>query len=419
MKEIFKEIIDDPDKLERLYREDKKSFESDFREIYPEIQNTEAAKIWKSRLDFEIFSDKPKKLFGTDFYIMIGVCLFAGILIKIPELFNFNALSYNYYEKETGIIFFLGLTLYTILGNKNFSRKNLYITLLIFIISALYINLLPYQAGSATIKLVFIHMPFLTWCLYGFVYADFELHNYNKRIDFIRHNGDLAVLGGLIILAGGVLMAITIALFEAIGIPAGKFYFEYIVQIGFVSAPVVASYVLKNYSILTNKIAPVIANLFSPLVMVTLIIYLTAMAITGKDPYNDREFLFIFNIMLIGVMALIVFSISETSMIRKQRINELVLFILSIVTIIVNLVALSAIFYRLNEFGFSPNRSAILGSNILVFVNLILITIDLYKINFRKAEIERVDLTISKYIPVYLIWVLIVIFLFPFVFGMR
>jgi hypothetical protein len=262
-------------------------------------------------------------------------------------------------------------------------------------------------------------MPLLMWCLYGFVYTDFDLHDYGKRIDFIRHNGDLAVLGGLIIIAGGVLMAITIALFEAIGIHAGKFYINYIVQIGFISAPVVASYILKNYSILTNKIAPVIANLFSPLVMVTLIIYLAAMAITGKDPYNDREFLFIFNIMLIGVMSLIVFSISETSMIRKQRINELVIFILSIVTIIVNLVALSAIFYRLSEFGFSPNRSAILGSNILVFVNLILITIDLYKINFRKAEIEIVDLTISKYIPVYLIWVVIVIFVFPFVFGMR
>jgi hypothetical protein len=419
MKEKINEIINDPEKLEKLYREDRKSFESDFREIYSEIKETEAAKFWKSRLDYEILSNKPKRLSGTDFYIMIGVCFFAGILIKIPELLNFNALSYKYYEKETGIIFFLGLTLFTIFGNKNFSRKNLFITLLIFIISALYINLLPYQATSATINLVFIHMPLLMWCLYGLVYTDFDLHDYRKRIDFIRHNGDLAVLGGLIIIAGGVLMAITIALFQAIGIPAGKFYFDYIVQIGFVSAPVVASYILKNYSILTNKIATVIANLFSPLVMITLIIYLTAMAVTGKDPYNDREFLLIFNIMLIGVMALIVFSISETSMIRKQRINELVLFILSIVTIIVNLVALSAIFYRLSEFGFTPNRTAILGSNILIFINLILITVDLFKINFRKSEIERVDLTISKYLPVYLLWVLMVIFVFPVVFGMK
>jgi uncharacterized membrane protein len=123
--------------------------------------------------------------------------------------------------------------------------------------------------------------------------------------------------------------------------------------------------------------------------------------------------------MLLGVMALIVFSVSETSRNMKQKFNELVLFILSIVTLLINLIALSAIFYRLGEFGLTPNRLAILVSNILIFVNLIMITIDLYKINFKKAELEKVELTISKYLPVYVIWVLIVVFGFPLFFGMK
>jgi len=143
------------------------------------------------------------------------------------------------------------------------------------------------------------------------------------------------------------------------------------------------------------------------------------MTVTGKDPYNDRDFLLIFNIMLIGVMAIIVFSVSETSLIRRQKFNELVLFILSIVTIIINLVALSAIFYRLGEFGFTPNRMAVLGSNILIFINLILITIDLCKINFKQSELESVELTISKYLPVYIIWTSFVVFILPFIFGMK
>jgi hypothetical protein len=118
-------------------------------------------------------------------------------------------------------------------------------------------------------------------------------------------------------------------------------------------------------------------------------------------------------------MAIIVFSVSETSTFRKQRFNEIVLFVLSIVTLIINLIALSAIFYRLGQFGLTPNRLAVLGSNILIFVNLILITIDLFKINFKKAEIESVELTISKYLPVYIIWTLIVVFVFPVVFAMK
>jgi hypothetical protein len=123
--------------------------------------------------------------------------------------------------------------------------------------------------------------------------------------------------------------------------------------------------------------------------------------------------------MLIGVMGIIVFSISETSTNWKQKFNLIILFILLIITLIINLIALSAIFYRLSEYGLTPNRLAILGSNILIFVNLVLITIDLFKISFRNSELEKVELTISKYFPVYIVWTLIVVFGFPLFFGMK
>jgi hypothetical protein len=419
MKEKIKESIDDPRKLEMLYRNDRKSFESGFEKIYPEIQNTEAAKFWKSRLDFEKQPDKTRVIFSTDFFIMIAICLFAGFLIKIPDIFKFYATSFHYYERETGIIVFLGLTLYAVANNKYFSRKNVLITLLIFTISAIYISFLPYTPNSASVKLVFIHMPILMWCLYGLAFIDFDLKDLAKRIDYIKHNGDLAIIGALIIIAGGALMAVTVMLFQSIGIHVEKFYTNYIVQIGFVSAPVVAAFILKNFATLANKIAPIIANLFSPLVTITLIIYLIAIAVTGKDPYNDRDFLLTFNLMLIGVMAIIVFSVSEGSLIRYHKFNELILFILSIVTLIINLIALSAIFYRLSEYGFTPNRTVVLGSNILIFANLILITLDLFKVNFKKSGLEKVELTISGYLPFYIIWIIFVVFVIPFVFGMR
>ena len=53
MADKIKEFINDPEKLEKMYREDKKSFESGFERIYPEIADTEMAKFWKSRLDFD------------------------------------------------------------------------------------------------------------------------------------------------------------------------------------------------------------------------------------------------------------------------------------------------------------------------------------------------------------------------------
>lgn len=419
MIEKIKENISNPEELERLYREDKKSFESDFEKIYPEIAATEMAKFWKSRLDFDKTPGKTRIGFGNDVFIVIAICLVAGFLIKFPDLFHIDVTGFHFYEKETGIIFFMGLSFYAISVNKGFSRRSLVITLLAFLISAIYINLLPDVSTSASIKLVYIHMPFLMWCLYGFVHINFEFKDLTRRVVYIKHNGDLAIMGALIVIAGGMLMFISIGLFQAIGIHVEKFYQNYILIIGFVSAPVVTSFILQNYNTLTNKIAPVIANIFSPLVLITLIIYLLAIPISGKDPYNDRDFLLIFNVMLIGVMAVIVFSVSGTVMINKRKFNEIVLFVLSIVTLIINLIALSAIFYRLGHYGLSPNRLAILVSNILVFVNLILIAIDLFKISFRNSETEIVGLTISKYLPVYLIWTIIVVFAFPVIFGMK
>jgi hypothetical protein len=188
---------------------------------------------------------------------------------------------------------------------------------------------------------------------------------------------------------------------------------------GATAAPVVAAYIVRNYTAFTNKIAPLIASVFSPLVLLTLLVYLIAIIVSGKDPYNDRDFLLIFNVMLIGVMGIIVFSVSETSILKNQRFNKLVLFILSIITIIIDLIALTAIFYRLSEYGITPNRLAILVSNILILLNLVFIMISLFRIIFKKTEFKKVEMSVTNFLPVYLIWILIVVFGFPVFFGMK
>src|SRR5664279_1121982 len=176
MTEKIKASINNPLELERLYREDKKSFESDFEKIYPEIEVYELAKFWKSRLDFD-----------NDVFIVIAICLVAGFLIKFPDLFNINVNGFHFYEKETGIIFFMGLSFYSIAVNKDFSRRNILITILAFLVSALYINLLPDISTSSSIRLVYIHLPFLMWCLYGMVHINYDLKDLTKRVDYIKH----------------------------------------------------------------------------------------------------------------------------------------------------------------------------------------------------------------------------------------
>lgn len=45
--------------------------------------------------------------------------------------------------------------------------------------------------------------------------------------------------------------------------------------------------------------------------------------------------------------------------------------------------------------------------------------IDLFRINFKKNEFKLVEITVVKFLPVYFVWIIIVIFVFPVILGMK
>lgn len=419
MKNKIKEYIDNVDRLEQLYRTDKKGFEKAFFEVYPEISDYQISVYWKSRLEFGSANDLSDKLKKKDILFLLVACLFSVFLIQIPNLFDIHLESELFYQKNAGLIVLFGLSLYAFLIKDSLKTKQFLITFSIFVISAIYINLLPSNIDSQSVLLAYLHLILMLWCLYGVVYIDFDISDKIKRISYIRYNGELAVLAAVIIIAGGILTAVTLGLFSAIEVNIERFYIDYIVISGLVCVPIVATFIIRKYPYVANKIAPIIANIFSPLVLITLIVYLISILVIGKDPYNDRDFLIIFNLMLLGVMAIVVFSISGTSINKKQRFNEMVLLALTIITLVIDLIALSAILYRVGEYGFTPNRTIVLGSNLLFFGNLLLIMIDLFKVNFKNKEIKDAELTVAKYLPAYALWTIFVVFIVPWLFGLK
>ena len=141
----------------------------------------------------------------------------------------------------------------------------------------------------------------------GFTFVGDKINNYQRRLDFLRYNGDLVVMTTIILIAGGLLTGLTFGLFELIDVKIEEFYFHFVGIWGLAAAPIVGTYLVQTNPRLVNKVSPVLAKVFTPLIIVTLIIYLLAVIATGKDPYYDREFHLIFNLLLIGVMAIILF----------------------------------------------------------------------------------------------------------------
>lgn len=414
IEKLIQNNLDNPQQLEQLYRQDKTGFKRAFEQLWPDLQAHAVAKIWNERLNYS--AEALRWGSRSDLAMVIVLSLFAGLIAKIPD---FTGIDPDYfYPRHLGLIVFPALSAY-FAWKQSLSIRQIALIATVFILSATYINMLPNNETSDTMILASIHLPLMLWATTAYAFSGKDFNNKQKRIDYLRYNGDLIVMTAVILLAGGLLSAVTVGLFEIIDLSIKEYYFQYVAIWGLSAAPIVATWLVQTNPQLVKNVSPVIAKVFTPLVMVMLATYLIAIVYTGKDPYNDREFLFIFNILLIGVMALILFSLAEARQSNTSNVSLIMLFTLALLTILVNSIALSAIVFRITEFGITPNRLAVLAANLLILINLMMVSWRLFQSLRQPEQLEAVNLSIAAFLPYYAVWTAIVVFLFPVLFGFR
>jgi hypothetical protein len=404
--------LDNPRQLEKLYRDNKPAFRQEFNALYPEIRDSLQASFWYERLNYEGLALSSEN--RSDILFVIVAALIAGSFAKLPEIFSID--PEYFYPRNVGFLVFPFLTAY-FAWKKELSLKKVALVAGLMLAALVYINFLPNNPQSDTLILASIHLLLFLWATTGFAFVGEQAYSFRKRLGYLSFNGDLIVVCTLVLISGGIMTGLTIGLFELIGYRIKEYYFQYVVIFGLPAVPILGTVLTQTIPQLVQKVSPIIARIFSPLVLLTLLIYLGAIVFSGKDPYNDREFLLIFNVLLVGVMALIFFSVAERAKTSGNRYEIMILFLLSAVTVLVNGIALSAILFRISEWGITPNRAAVLGANVLMLINLILITGKLVKVLTRDAELDEVGKAISVFLPVYWAWTAVVAFLFPLVFG--
>jgi hypothetical protein len=409
--------FNNPVKLEELYHEDSRAFKEEFAKIYPALENSQLASFWHARLNFEFPAASKDRTIELGIVILLS--FFAGLAAKLPGIYQWD--QEHFFQRNIGFIVFPALSFY-FLWKKESAWSRFIIAFVIFLASFIFINLMPQGDLSDTMILSCIHLPVLLWAVLGYSYG--AVSGNSKRLEFMRYNGELLIMTGLIIIAGFLLSAITVGLFKVIGLQIGEFYFLNIGVFGLAASPIVATYITQANPHLVNKVSPVIARIFSPLVLIMLVSFLVATFFAGKDPYNDRDFLIVFNALLIGVMAIILFSLAETFRNDDNRLARYILLALSVVTILVNGIALSAIVFRISEWGMTPNRFAVMGGNILILTNLCMVAYQLFRsVSKRPGQLNSdtgaVENAIAKFLPVYIAWAIVVSFIFPFVFSFK
>ena len=403
--------INNPKQLEKLYRDHKGAFTIAFNNIYQELTNEPTAQAWNERLNFK---DEHITWGNKNEILFIVVAAFVGGLIaKMP---SFLGIEYDVYlSKNIGFVVFPILTLYFI-WKQQLAMTKFILPLILFIGSAIFVNSLPYNEKSSTFILTLMHLPIFLWAILGYVFIGGDLKNNQKKIAFLKFNGNFVIMTGLIFISGMFFTGITIALFELLKIDIKDFYVQQIAVWGLAAIPMLSTFLVQNNPELVNKVSPTIARIFTPIIFITLLVFLITLIYTGMNIYNDRNFLLLFNILLIGVMAIILFSLTEVTNNASSKINLIILLGLALLTIIANAIALSAISFRLSEFGLSPNRLAVLGANLLMFAHLLVVSYGLIKNLNGKATLQDVEAKIALFIPVYAVWAAFIAFALPFIF---
>jgi hypothetical protein len=277
---------------------------------------------------------------------------------------------------------------------------------------------MPIDPKSSSLLLINLHLPIFLWTLLGYAFIG-GVKNMNQGVAFLKYNGDLLIMSAIILASCFLFTAITIGLFDLIGLKIEHFYSHYIAIWAICGIPMLATFLVQNNPQIINRISPIIAKVFTPLAFINLTIYVIAIFYTGKFPQQDRNMLLIFNILLIVILALIFFSIAESAKNDLSRYTKFLLLGLCVLTIIINAIVLNAILVRIFEWGFTPNRVAVLGSNILIFINLLLVAYQLIGVHRNKKELISVEAVIVRYLPLYGIWAAFICFILPWIFSLQ
>lgn len=402
----------DPHELERMFRKDSEAFKRDFEEAWEQNPNSQILSIWYERLYYSETENLEKtSRLKRDFLVMGVLAIMAGTSTRI--LFHFI-------EQNTiapiNLIFGIIPFITAFFVYKSGPRKNVIFTIVfLFLISAVYLNMLPLEEKDSII-LAYLHFPVFLWVVAGIAFAGDEYSVRGKRLAYLKFNGEFCILYASMAISGMLLSMITMQLFIIIGMDIEDFYFKNIVLFGAAALAVVASYLVSRDLKLAKNIAPYLAKIFSPLVLITLLAYLVTVIWAGKNPFLDRDFLLVFNGILLLVLIVTIFSITESGAKEKRNISDYVNLALILLALIIDGVALSAIVFRLSSYGISPNRLAVLGVNLLIFANLIWIMGSYAGFLRNKTGTEAIQDSITKYLPIYGLWAAFVTFAFPLIF---
>ena len=350
----------------------------------------------------------------NEFLVVVGLAVAAALAIKVPELFGLELLGDDegFYFRNLSL-FVLPLLAGFFAWKRGLGTAALRWLAPPFIAAAVFANLYPFTPGGATEVLTALHLPIVLWLVVGIAFMGGEWRSGSRRMDFVRFSGELFIYYVLIALGGGVLTVFTLGLFEVIGVELGWVAQSWLLPCGALGAVIVGAWLVEAKQSVIENMDPVLTRVFTPLFAAMLLAFLLTMVWTGSGIDVEREVLIGFDLLLVLVLGLLLYAVSARDQKAQPNAFDALQLVLVVSAIVIDVLALMGIAGRISEFGFSANKVAALGENLILLVNLAWSAWLYSRFLGRRGSFAALERWQTAYLPVYGVWAAVVVVGFP------
>ena len=386
-----------------------------------EFAREHSDRLWKQLVVGDDESAAPRR---TGLALAFALACAAGLAVKVPALFGITiGGDPAFYGLNLAVLILPFLAAFFLVRRR--ARIGTIVAVAApFAGAAVLLNVYPFTMGGSTIGLAALHAAVALWLVTGIAYVAGAWRSERARMDFIRFTGEWFIYLVLIALGGGVLAALTMGVFGSIGLDAATFVQEWLIPCGLAGAVVIAGWLVEAKQSVIENIAPVLTRLFTPLFTLLLLALIVAGLIQGGSAdgagivvFGQRDLLIIFDLVLVVVLALLLYSLSAREPLQAPGWFDRLQVVLLVAALVVDVLVLIGMITRISEFGASPNKLASLGLNVILLVNLAGAAWLQLRFVMHKAPFARVEHWQTAYVPVYLMWATIVAVAFPPAFG--
>ncbi|AFR70843.1 hypothetical protein B2904_orf1508 [Brachyspira pilosicoli B2904] len=377
--------------------------------------------------------------------IIIAIGFIASLAMSIYSYLNIAKLIDNVYSTTNFNIFFIDSFYFYIFYffcfslifniNSKFNLRNIAIIFLSFLFVSI-INLSTiFFSAIGTIENIKVYSQFyyikyifsviIFFIIIALSYNGFQVLNSKTISEFFTFSADIsifaALITGVVSTVFGIFIAIVLYLIQDIiqSLDEKVIIKLIVLSISFLSS-IFPFLVYIVYKKMKTNISIYLSRILMPFSLLFIFILLILLLMPDIRPYDNRVTFILYNIML-AVIVLNMFFVRADY--KSSIFTKALYIVLPIVAILFDILVLTSSLYRLAEYGITPNKITLVGTNLVMLGNLVFITffniksiLNIFKNNEDIKDIKNITIGDSKsvfYIYVYAAWAFIVCFIMP------